>query len=120
MTITEMCDQFGLPFDLMIGVNRGVYAGACIKGVTCTIAGFRLYIQYRCSLTPSRVNFPVSVLASVTNWFLVSYSWIFLNVRIVYGHWWYSNTPAYIEHDLARLEAIPQTKTITITRTCTS
>ena len=29
------------------------------------------------------------------------------------GHWWYSNTPAYIEHDLAaRLEAVPRTKQI--------
>ncbi len=29
------------------------------------------------------------------------------------GHWWYSNTPTFIEHDLAaRLEAVPQTKQI--------
>ncbi len=29
------------------------------------------------------------------------------------GHWWYSNTPAFIEHDLAaRLEAVPRTKQI--------
>ena len=29
------------------------------------------------------------------------------------GHWWYSNTPTYIEHDAAaRLEAVPQTKQI--------
>ena len=29
------------------------------------------------------------------------------------GHWWYSNTPTYIEHDAsARLEAVPRTKQI--------
>ena len=29
------------------------------------------------------------------------------------GHWWYSNTPTFIEHDLAaRLEAVPRTKQI--------
>jgi len=58
------------------------------------------------------VTFPISVLASVTNQELVSYSWIFPNV-VTNGHWWYSNTPAYIEVDAAaRLEAVPQTKQI--------
>ena len=59
-----------------------------------------------------QVTFPISVLASVTNQELVSYAWIFPNV-VTNGHWWYSNTPAYIEHDAAaRLEAVPQTKQI--------
>ena len=58
------------------------------------------------------MTFPISVLASVTNQELVSYAWIFPNV-VTNGHWWYSNTPAYIEHDAAaRLEAVPQTKQI--------
>jgi hypothetical protein len=52
------------------------------------------------------------VLASVTNQELTSYAWIFPNV-VTNGHWWYSNTPAFIEHDLAaRLEAVPRTKQI--------
>jgi hypothetical protein len=56
--------------------------------------------------------FPISVLASVTNQELTSYAWIFPNV-VTNGHWWYSNTPAFIEHDLAaRLEAVPRTKQI--------
>jgi len=55
---------------------------------------------------------PISVLASVTNQELVSYSWIFPNV-VTNGHWWYSNTPNYIEFDAAaRLEAVPRTKQI--------
>jgi glucuronate isomerase len=42
----------------------------------------------------------------------VSYAWIFPNV-VTNGHWWYSNTPTFIEHDLsARLEAVPRTKQI--------
>ena len=58
------------------------------------------------------MKFPVSVLASVTNQELTSYAWIFPNV-VTSGHWWYSNTPAFIEHDLAaRLEAVPATKQI--------
>jgi hypothetical protein len=43
---------------------------------------------------------------------LTSYAWIFPNV-VTNGHWWYSNTPTYIEHDAsARLEAVPRSKQI--------
>ena len=32
---------------------------------------------------------------------------------VTHGHWWYSNTPSTIEHDLAaRLEAVPAGKII--------
>ncbi len=70
-------------------------------------------IQYRELFNAfPQVTFPVSVLASVTNQELVGYSWIFPNV-LCHGHWWYSNTPAYIEHDAAaRLEAVPANKQI--------
>ena len=48
----------------------------------------------------------------MTNQELTSYAWIFPNV-VTNGHWWYSNTPTFIEHDVsARLEAVPQTKQI--------
>jgi glucuronate isomerase len=48
----------------------------------------------------------------VTNQELASYAWIFPNV-VTQGHWWYSNTPAIIEHDTAaRLEAVPRNKQI--------
>ena len=70
-------------------------------------------IQYRELFNAfPQVTFPISVLASVTNQELVSYSWIFPNV-VTNGHWWYSNTPTFIEHDAAaRLEAVPRTKQI--------
>jgi glucuronate isomerase len=111
-TITEYCAEFGLPFDLMIGVNRNVYPGGVYQGMDLYDSRVSL-IQYRELFNAfPQVTFPVSVLASVTNQELVSYAWIFPNV-ITNGHWWYSNTPAYIEHDLsARLEAVPRTKQI--------
>ena len=31
-TLAEYCHEFHLPFDLMIGVNRGVYAGGVHQG----------------------------------------------------------------------------------------
>jgi glucuronate isomerase len=56
------------------------------------------------------LKFPISVLASVSNQELVDYAWIFPNV-LPHGHWWYSNTPSFIEHDLkARIDAVPRNK----------
>ena len=111
-TLAEFCADFGLPFDLMIGVNRGVYAEGVFQGQDLYDSRVSM-IQYKELFNAfPQVTFPVSVLASVTNQELVSYSWIFPNV-VTNGHWWYSNTPTYIEHDAAaRLEAVPRTKQI--------
>jgi glucuronate isomerase len=111
-TLAQYCSDFRLPFDLMIGVNRAVYRDGVYQGQDLFDSRVSL-IQYE-ELFNSfpNVTFPVSVLASVTNQELVSYAWIFPNV-VTNGHWWYSNTPAYIEVDAAaRLEAVPQTKQI--------
>ncbi|MCL4207679.1 MAG: amidohydrolase [Pirellulaceae bacterium] len=111
-TLAEFCAEHRLPFDLMIGVNRGVYADGVYQGQDLYDSRVSL-IQYRQLFNAfPQVTFPVSVLASVTNQELVSYAWIFPNVA-TNGHWWYSNTPTFIEHDLAaRLEAVPETKQI--------
>jgi glucuronate isomerase len=111
-TLAEFCAEFKLPFDLMIGVNRAVYRSGVYQGQDLFDSRVSL-IQYKELFNAfPQVTFPISVLASVTNQELVSYSWIFPNV-VTNGHWWYSNTPAYIEHDAAaRLEAVPQTKQI--------
>ncbi len=111
-TLAEFCADFKLPFDLMIGVNRAVYRDGVYQGQDLYDSRVSL-IQYAELFNAfPQVTFPISVLASVTNQELVSYAWIFPNV-VTNGHWWYSNTPAYIEHDAAaRLEAVPQTKQI--------
>jgi glucuronate isomerase len=111
-TLAEHCSEFGLPFDLMIGVNRGVYAEGVYQGRDLYDSRVSL-IQYRDLFNAfPKVTFPISVLASVTNQELASYAWIFPNV-VTHGHWWYSNTPSIIERDLAaRLEAVPRTKQI--------
>ena len=110
--LAEFCAEFDLPFDLMIGVNRGVYEGGVFQGQDLFDSRVSL-IQYKQLFNAfPQVTFPISVLASVTNQELVSYSWIFPNV-VTNGHWWYSNTPTYIEHDAsARLEAVPRSKQI--------
>ncbi|HVC98156.1 MAG TPA: glucuronate isomerase, partial [Pirellulales bacterium] len=111
-TLAELCREFRLPFDLMIGVNRSVYADGVYQGQDLYDSRVSL-IQYRELFNAfPQVVFPISVLASVTNQELTSFSWIFPNV-VTHGHWWYSNTPTFIEHDAAaRLEAVPRTKQI--------
>ena len=111
-TLAEFCAEFRLPFDLMIGVNRGVYGAGVFQGQDLYDSRVSL-IQYRELFNAfPQVTFPISVLASVTNQELTSYAWIFPNV-VTHGHWWYSNAPAFLEGDLAaRLETVPATKQI--------
>jgi glucuronate isomerase len=111
-TLAEYCAEYRLPFDLMIGVNRAVYTGGVYQGQDLYDSRVSL-IQYRELFNHfPQVVFPISVLASVTNQELTSYAWIFPNV-VTNGHWWYSNTPTFIEHDsAARMEAVPRTKQI--------
>jgi glucuronate isomerase len=110
--LAEQCAEHGLPFDLMIGVNRAVYRDGVFQGQDLYDSRVSLLQYGELFNAFPQVTFPVSVLASVTNQELVSYAWIFPNV-VTNGHWWYSNTPTYIEHDAAaRLEAVPRTKQI--------
>jgi glucuronate isomerase len=110
--LAQKCREFGLAFDLMIGVNRYVYAWGVPKGQDL-FDGRCSLIQYAGLFNEfPEVTFCVSVLSSSLNQELASYSWIFPNV-VTSGHWWYSNIPAYIETDLrARLQAVPKTKQI--------
>ena len=110
--LAEKCQEFGLPFDLMIGVNRRVYEAGVYQGQDLFDMRTSL-IQYRRLFNAfPKVTFPISVLGHTSNQELVSYSWIFPNV-VTNGHWWYSNIPAYIELDTrSRLQALPQTKQI--------
>jgi glucuronate isomerase len=110
--LAEFCKDTSLPFDLMIGVNRKVYPTGVYQGQDLYDSRWSM-IQYAelFNSFPS-VRFPISVLASVSNQELVDYAWIFPNV-IANGHWWYSNTPTFIRHDLrARIDAIPRNKMI--------
>ncbi|MCI0493048.1 MAG: glucuronate isomerase [Planctomycetes bacterium] len=110
--LADFCASCKLPFDLMFGVHRAVYRSGVYQGQDLYDSRVSL-IQYQELFNAfPQVTFPISVLASVTNQELVSFAWIFPNV-VTNGHWWYSNTPTYIEGDAgARLEAVPQSKQI--------
>ena len=110
--LAEFCRDFGLPFDLMIGVNRKIYQAGVYQGQD--LFDQRTSLVQFADLFNSfpEVTFCVSVLSSGQNQELVSHSWIFPNV-VTSGHWWYSNIPAYLGPDLrARLQAVPKTKQI--------
>jgi len=111
-TLAECCAEFGLPFDLMIGVNRQVYPAGVFQGQDLFDKRVSL-IQYAPIFNAfPNVTFPISVLGSTSNQELVSYAWIFPNV-VTNAHWWYSNIPTFIETDTrARLEAVPRNKQI--------
>ncbi len=110
--LAEHCRSARLPFDLMIGVNRRVYQEGVYQGQDLFDQRTSL-IQYAALFNAfPEVPFCISVLTSVQNQELASYSWIFPNV-LTSGHWWYSNIPVYIERDTrARLQAVPKTKQI--------
>jgi glucuronate isomerase len=111
-TLAEMCSEHNLPFDLMIGVNRGVYAGGVHQGRDLYNRQTSLHQYAELFNAFPNVTFPISVLDHTANPELVSYAWIFPNV-VTNGHWWYSNIPAFIETDTrSRLEAVPQSKVI--------
>jgi glucuronate isomerase len=110
--IAEMCAEYHLPFDLMIGPIRNVYRAG--------VAGGRDLFDRRVSLNDyavlfnhfAGVTFPVSTLSPDAAGELVAFSWIFPNV-LPMGHWWYSNVPAFITADLrARLQAVPKVKQV--------
>jgi glucuronate isomerase len=110
--LAELCAEFRLPFDLMIGPVRNVYP--------LGVAGGRDLFDRRVSLYEYRqlfnyfanVTFPVSTLAPDAGAELVAYAWIFPNV-LPMGHWWYSNVPVFIANDLrARLQALPKVKLV--------
>jgi glucuronate isomerase len=110
--LADRCEEFRLPFDLMIGVRRNVYEGGVYQGTDLFDQRTSLYQYRRLFNEKPNVRFPVSVLTHMQNQELVAYSWIFPNV-LPCGHWWYSNTPTYIDADLAaRLEAVPAGKQI--------
>lgn len=110
--LAELCREFRLPFDLMIGVNRRVYEKGVYQGQDLFDQRTSL-IQYAELFNAfPEVTFCISVLSSGQNQELASYSWIFPNV-VTSGHWWYSNIPVHIERDTrARLQAVPKTKQI--------
>lgn len=108
--LSSLCEKNKLPFQLMIGVERSVYA----KGVPGGKDVFQpdgnlLGLKYILNKYP-KVNFPISVLSSTKDKELAVYARIFPNVYAS-GHWWFENTYESIKTNLKnRLRIAPHTK----------
>jgi glucuronate isomerase len=108
--LAELCADYRLPFDLMIGPVRNVYPAGVTGGRDLFNRRVSLYDYRHLFNHFANVTFPVSMLAPDASAELVAYAWIFPNV-LPMGHWWYANVPAYIGGDLrARLQALPKVK----------
>ncbi len=111
-TLAELCAEFRLPFDLMIGPIRNVYPAGVAGGRDLFDRQVSLHDYQELFNHFANVTFPVSTLSPDAGAELVAYSWIFPNV-VPNGHWWYSNIPTFIAADIrARLQAVPKTKQI--------
>lgn len=110
--LAEFCNDYRLPFDLMIGPVRDVYPAGVPGGRDLFDRRVSLYDYQDLFNRFPRVTFPVSTLSPDAGAELVAYGWIFPNV-VPMGHWWYSNVPTFIADDLkARLQAVPKTKLV--------
>jgi glucuronate isomerase len=110
--IAERCRKHHLPFHLMIGVNRSVYAHGVPSGLDLfdSVNSLRGY-DYLFN-TYVDVLFPTSVLSDTSGLELTAAAWIRHNVWPS-GHWWYSNQPTDIARELERrLNAVPLGKQI--------
>jgi glucuronate isomerase len=110
--LAENCQDRRLPMQLMIGVLRSIYAHGVYQG-TDVVSNQGSLAQYADLFNRfPGVVFTVSYLSPTMAHELLTYTWIFQNVRAS-GHWWYTNIPGYIEPDLrCRIEALPRTKLI--------
>lgn len=104
------CRTFRLPMQLMIGVIRSAYRHGVRQGTD--VVGNRGSLGQYADLFNRfhDVVFTVSYLSPTMAHELLTYTWVFQNVRAS-GHWWYANVPGCIEPDLrSRIEALPRTK----------
>ena len=109
--LADRCEEFQLPFDLMIGVRRGVYIHGVHQGQDLFDQRTSLY-QFRQLFNEKPRSHSGLALSHTANMELASYAWIFLtsSPAAIGGT---RNIPAYIELDLrGRLESVPPTKQI--------
>ncbi len=112
LTVANLCRKYNVPFHLMIGVDKNVYAQGVEFGddLVDSVNSMRGY-DYLFNNYPD-VKFPTSVLSDTQGLELTSSAWIRHNVYPS-GHWWYLNNPTDIAREVSRrLEVVPMGKLI--------
>ena len=109
-TLLEICDEFHLPFQLMLGVDRQVHVRLEWDGFSTDM---NMMKTFRDALNRfPNVKFVFSILNTVLTHELAIYAKTFANCYAA-GHWWYTFYPDIIKRMiLERLQAVPYTKLI--------
>ncbi len=109
---SNRCQEYKIPFQLMVGLSRDVYDHGVPYGTDLLDQRTSLYELHRLFNAFPNVTFPVSVAGHSQNHELCSYAWIYHNV-VASGHWRFSNATALIVQDLKlRLQTVPRNKII--------
>lgn len=110
--LAGLCQDLGMPIQIMYGVIRGAYEHGVYQGHDLLEAGDTLHNLMPLLNAYPGVTFCLSVLSDSQEQELSSFGWLVHNV-VLSGHWWYLNLPAQIaRHLAARLQAVPKTKLI--------
>jgi glucuronate isomerase len=109
-SLFEICDELHLPFQLMLGVERGIHLKLGWDGFSTDLGMMK---TFRDALNRfPRVKFVFSILNTILTHELAIYAKTFANCYAA-GHWWYTFYPCIIKPMiLERLQAVPYTKLI--------
>jgi len=109
-SLFEVCDELHLPFQLMLGVERGIHLKLGWDGFS-TDLGIMKTFRDALNRFPN-VKFVFSILNTILAHELAIYAKTFANCYAA-GHWWYTFYPCIIKSMiLERLQAVPYTKLI--------
>jgi len=109
-SLFEVCDELHLPFQLMLGVERGIHLKLGWDGFS-TDLGMMKTFRDALNRFPD-VKFVFSILNTILTHELAIYAKTFANCYAA-GHWWYTFYPCIIKQMiLERLQAVPYTKLI--------
>jgi len=109
-SLFEMCDEFNLPFQLMLGVDRKVHLKLGWDGFS-TDLGMMKTFRDALNRFPN-VKMVFSILNTILTHELAIYTKTFANCYAA-GHWWYTFYPCIIKPMiLERVQSVPYTKLI--------
>ncbi len=109
-SLFEICSELNLPFQLMLGVDRGIHRRLGWDGFSTELD---MVETFRDALNRfPNVKMIFSILNTILTHELAIYAKTFANCYVA-GHWWYTFYPCIIKPMiLERLQAVPYTKLI--------
>lgn len=109
-SLFEICDELDMPFQLMLGVDRGIQLELGWDGFSTKLDMMK---TFRDALNRfPNVKMIFSILNTILTHELAIYAKTFTNCYAA-GHWWYTFYPCIIKSMiLERLQAVPYTKLI--------